>query len=91
MTRLGLNRQLAAITPADQGAMEAAKQRWDSIAKPLHGLGKLEDLIIQAAGAAGTWPRPAGRIALAWAETIGPLRPLKTLTSTSASTVSPGA
>ena len=54
MTRLGLNRRLAAITPADQGAMEAAQQRWDSIAKPLHGLGKLEDLIIQAAGAAGT-------------------------------------
>ena len=54
MTWLGLNRQLAAITPADQGAMEAAQQRWDSIAKPLHGLGKLEDLIIQAAGAAGT-------------------------------------
>ena len=44
---------LSAVTPADQTAMEAARARWDSIAKPLRGLGKLEDLLVQAAGAAG--------------------------------------
>ena len=44
---------LSAVTPADQTAMEAARARWDSIAKPLRGLGKLEDLLVRAAGAAG--------------------------------------
>ena len=54
MTWTGLYNRMAAISPADRGAMEAARRRWDSIAKPLHGLGKLEDLLVQAAGAVGT-------------------------------------
>ncbi len=35
-------------------AMEQAKKRWDAIAKPLHSLGRLEDLIVQIAGVQGT-------------------------------------
>ena len=34
----------------DREAMELARQQWDSVAKPLNSLGKLEDLIIQIAG-----------------------------------------
>ena len=29
---------------------EQARKRWDSIAKPLHSLGRLEDLVVQIAG-----------------------------------------
>lgn len=42
------------IKPLNQEAMAIAKKRWDSIAKPLHSLGKLETLIIQIAGITGT-------------------------------------
>ena len=35
-------------------AAEQARQRWDSIAKPLHSLGRLEDLVVQIAGIQGT-------------------------------------
>ncbi len=38
------------IKPANQLAMEQCKQRWDSIAKPLHSLGKLEDAVVKIAG-----------------------------------------
>lgn len=31
-------------------AKEQAQYRWDHVAKPLHSLGKLEDLIVQIAG-----------------------------------------
>ena len=31
------------VRPLDEKAMEGAKQRWDSIAKPLHSLGELEN------------------------------------------------
>ena len=34
----------------DREAMELARQQWDSVAKPLNSLGKLEELIIQIAG-----------------------------------------
>ena len=33
--------------------METAQKRWDSIAKPLHSLGKMETLLIQIAGITG--------------------------------------
>ena len=33
---------------------EEARKRWDAIAKPLHSLGRLEDLIVQIAGIQGT-------------------------------------
>ena len=46
---------VAGITPADQESMAQASAHWNSIAKPLHGLGRLEDLIVRAAGGAGTW------------------------------------
>ena len=40
--------------PLDEKAMEGAKQRWDSIAKPLHSLGELENMLTQIAGITGT-------------------------------------
>ncbi|MDC7288360.1 nicotinate-nucleotide--dimethylbenzimidazole phosphoribosyltransferase [Blautia schinkii] len=45
-----LEEAIAQIQPLDEDAMAAARRRWDSIAKPLHSLGKLEDLHIQIAG-----------------------------------------
>ena len=40
----------AGIRPADTEAMQHAAVRWNSIAKPLHGMGRLEDLVISLAG-----------------------------------------
>lgn len=37
-----LEETLAQIKPLDERAMETAAKRWDSIAKPLHSLGKME-------------------------------------------------
>ena len=45
---------LAGIGPADQRAMERAKARWDSIAKPLGSLGQLEESVIRMAGMTGS-------------------------------------
>lgn len=42
------------ITSLNTQAMEEAVAHWNSIAKPLHSLGKLEDLVVQLAGIAGT-------------------------------------
>lgn len=39
-----LEEAIAKIKPLDHNAMEIAQKRWDSIAKPLHSLGKLETL-----------------------------------------------
>ena len=41
------------IPPQDTAAMRRAKARWDSIAKPLCGLGKLETAVIRMAGCTG--------------------------------------
>ena len=41
------------IAPADRGAMDRAKARWDSIAKPLGSLGALEEAVIRIAGMTG--------------------------------------
>ena len=41
---------LDSIRRPDQEAMRAAKSRWNSIAKPLHSLGRLEDAVVQIAG-----------------------------------------
>ena len=49
-----LEETLAAIVPADQAAMDAAWQRWDSIAKPLRSLGLLEEAVVHIAGMTGT-------------------------------------
>ena len=48
-----LDEAVKKVRPLDEKAMEGAKKRWDSIAKPLHSLGKMEDLIIQIAGITG--------------------------------------
>lgn len=45
-----LEETLKQIRPLNKEAMEGAGKRWDSIAKPLHSLGKMEDLVIQIAG-----------------------------------------
>ena len=41
------------IHPLSKEAMDRAKAHWDGIAKPLHSLGKLEDVLIQIAGITG--------------------------------------
>lgn len=45
-----LDEALGRIRTLDQDAMKKAADRWDAIAHPLHSLGKLEDVIVQAAG-----------------------------------------
>lgn len=50
VTREGLFQLLSEIKPPDQSAMTACQKHWDQIAKPLHGLGIMEDLIKQIAG-----------------------------------------
>ena len=42
----------AAIRPADADEMAKAKAHWDAVAKPLHGLGRLEDVLVRMAGIA---------------------------------------
>jgi len=39
-----------AVRPLDVQAMEASRQHWDGIAKPLNGLGILEELLVKVAG-----------------------------------------
>ena len=40
-----LNEELTNIEPLDMGIYEACKEKWNSIAKPLNGLGILEEII----------------------------------------------
>lgn len=49
-----LEEAVSQVTPLDCGAMELSRKRWDSIAHPLHSLGKLEDMVVQLAGIMGT-------------------------------------
>lgn len=42
------------IEPIHEKAYQLAKKHWDLIAKPLHSLGKLEDIVCQLAGIYGT-------------------------------------
>lgn len=54
---MNLQDYLNRITPLDDNAMAQSRQNWNSVAKPLGSLGKLEDLITQIAGITGTvWP-----------------------------------
>lgn len=48
-----LRKFLNSIQPIDGKAMELSQKRWNSIAKPLHSLGKLEDYIVRIAGITG--------------------------------------
>ena len=50
MLRQEIFKVLDSIRRPDQEAMREAKTRWNSIAKPLHSLGRLEDVIVQIAG-----------------------------------------
>ena len=45
-----LEETIRAIRPADRAAARECQSRWDGIAKPLHSLGKMEDLLVQIAG-----------------------------------------
>ena len=49
-----LEEAIAKIKPLDHNAMEIAQKRWDSIAKPLHSLGKMEKIVMQIAGITGS-------------------------------------
>ena len=49
-----LEEYLAQIKPFDQKAADAASAHWDSLCKPLRGMGKLEDMVVQLAGIYGT-------------------------------------
>ena len=49
-----LQQTIDLIQPLDESARQRSKQHWDSIAKPLHSLGKLEDVLIQIAGITGS-------------------------------------
>ena len=49
-----LQETIEKIRPLDENAMECARKHWDSIAHPLHSLGKLEDMVVQIAGITGT-------------------------------------
>ena len=51
--KMTLQETIEQIHPLSKEAMDRAKAHWDGIAKPLHSLGKLEDVIIQIAGING--------------------------------------
>lgn len=50
---MNLEEMIANIKPLDRASVELAKKRWESVAKPLYSLGKLEDAVIQMAGMKG--------------------------------------
>ena len=45
-----LEEYIKEIKPTEKAAMETCEKRWDSIAKPLKSLGKIETNLIQIAG-----------------------------------------
>lgn len=51
--KINLEQIMAEICPADTLAAAEAKNRWNAIAKPLHGLGTLEDAVVKIAGMTG--------------------------------------
>ncbi|RCG23490.1 nicotinate-nucleotide--dimethylbenzimidazole phosphoribosyltransferase [Sphaerisporangium album] len=53
-----LERTLAAIGPADAGAMARARAHQDRLTKPRGALGELEDVAVRLAGIAGVCPPP---------------------------------
>ncbi|MBQ8306192.1 MAG: nicotinate-nucleotide--dimethylbenzimidazole phosphoribosyltransferase [Blautia sp.] len=60
-----LNETLEKIKELDGEAMRIASARWDSIAKPLHSLGKMEEMTIRIAGITGDPDIPIAKKALA--------------------------
>ena len=49
-----LQKYIEEIRPLDERAVEEAWGRWDSLCKPLRGMGKLEEMVVQLAGIYGT-------------------------------------
>ena len=49
-----LARTIAEVGQADGAAMDTARKQWNGLAKPVGGLGMLEDLVVQLAGIVGT-------------------------------------
>ena len=49
-----LHEYLKRISPGDTAAAEAARARWDSVAKPLGSLGLLEEALVRAAAISGS-------------------------------------
>lgn len=47
-----LRRAVEAVRPGDRERAESARRHWDAVAKPLHGLGLLEDAVVRLAGVA---------------------------------------
>ena len=57
-----LNKIVKGIKPVDRDVMEEAWKCWDSLCKPLRGLGWLEEVLVQIAGIYGTThPHPDKR------------------------------
>src|SRR5437016_10806485 len=54
MTLQRISEAIAAISPLDEAAMQAARARQDRLTKPRGSLGRLEELSIQLAGITGT-------------------------------------
>ena len=42
------------MKPLDRASVEAAWKHWDSLCKPLRGMGRLEEMVAQLAGIYGT-------------------------------------
>ena len=60
MTEQELQAYIAAIRPADEAAMTAARRRQAELAKPPGSLGKLEDMAVRTAWWRGACPaRPS--------------------------------
>ena len=59
-----LQQMLSDIRPADAKIREQAQKKWNSIAKPLHSLGKLEDQIMRIAALTGSTDVVIGKKAL---------------------------
>jgi nicotinate-nucleotide--dimethylbenzimidazole phosphoribosyltransferase len=49
-----LEEYITEIKPLDEGMMKASWNHWDSLCKPLRGMGKLEEMVVQLAGIYGT-------------------------------------
>ena len=49
-----LQETVQSIKKPDEKAMEQCKKRWNSIAKPLNSLGKMEDFLVKIAGMTGS-------------------------------------
>ena len=48
-----MNRYWTKGKDLDKGAMALSREKWDAIAKPLRGLGRLEDMVVKRGGIQG--------------------------------------